>query len=121
MTPHQAICHLSDSFRRMTGKDPLSPVRMVLGRTLIKWVALYLPRPWPPGIKTPPEVDQEVGGTTPMDFEHDRRELEVLMEQFAQSRGGDFQPHPIFGRLSDAQWQRWGYLHVDHHLRQFGA
>jgi hypothetical protein len=31
MTPHQAICHLSDSFRRMTGKDPLSPVRMVLG------------------------------------------------------------------------------------------
>jgi uncharacterized protein DUF1569 len=121
MTPHQAICHLSDSFRRMMGKDPLSPVRMVLGRTLIKWVALYLPRPWPPGIKTPPEVDQEVGGTKPMDFEHDRRELEGLMEQFAQSRGGDFQPHPIFGRLSDAQWQRWGYLHVDHHLRQFGA
>jgi len=27
----------------------------------------------------------------------------------------------MFGRLSDAAWLRWGYLHMDHHLRQFGA
>ena len=30
-------------------------------------------------------------------------------------------PHPIFGALSRAAWLRWGYLHVDHHLRQFGV
>ena len=29
--------------------------------------------------------------------------------------------HPIFGRLSRTAWLRWGYLHIDHHLRQFGA
>jgi len=28
--------------------------------------------------------------------------------------------HPIFGRMSLWEWQRWGYLHTDHHLRQFG-
>jgi hypothetical protein len=27
-------------------------------------------------------------------------------------------PHFLFGRLSE--WARWGYLHMDHHLRQFG-
>ena len=121
MTPHQAVCHLSDSFRGIMGRNPLSPVRMVWGRTLIKWIALYLPRPWPRGINGPPEVDQGIGGTKPVDFERDRRELEALMERFAQGRSRDFQPHPIFGRLSDAQWQRWAYLHIDHHLRQFGA
>jgi hypothetical protein len=25
---------------------------------------------------------------------------------------------PIFGRMSDAEWLRWGYLHTDHHRRQ---
>jgi hypothetical protein len=29
--------------------------------------------------------------------------------------------HPLFGRMSDADWLRWAYLHADHHLRQFGA
>jgi hypothetical protein len=29
--------------------------------------------------------------------------------------------HPIFGRMSEAAWMRWAYLHTDHHLRQFGA
>jgi hypothetical protein len=30
-------------------------------------------------------------------------------------------PHPVFGAMSDSAWRRWGYLHTDHHLRQFGA
>jgi hypothetical protein len=29
-------------------------------------------------------------------------------------------PHFLFGPLSEAQWARWGYRHMDHHLRQFG-
>jgi hypothetical protein len=29
--------------------------------------------------------------------------------------------HPIFGALSARDWLRWGYLHADHHLRQFGV
>lgn len=71
-------------------------------------------------VKTMPEVDQEIGGTKPVEFERDKRELEALIEQFAQDTSADLQPHPIFGRLSTAEWQRWGYLHMDHHLRQFG-
>jgi hypothetical protein len=121
MTPHQAICHLSDSFRGIMGTNPIAPVSMVMGTTLVKWIALRLPLKWPPGIKTPPEVDQEIGGTRPVEFERDRRDLELMIERFAQSRSRDLHPHPIFGRLSDAEWQRWGYLHLDHHLRQFSV
>jgi hypothetical protein len=68
-----------------------------------------------------PEVDQEIGGTRPVEFVRDRRELEALIEQFARRTDATLQPHPMFGRLSTAEWQRWGYLHMDHHLRQFGA
>lgn len=29
--------------------------------------------------------------------------------------------HSIFGPMTSAEWLRWGHLHLDHHLRQFGA
>jgi hypothetical protein len=28
--------------------------------------------------------------------------------------------HSLFGPMSFADWMRWGYLHADYHLRQFG-
>ena len=121
MTPHQAVCHLSDSFRSMMSPNPISSVSTIVSRTVIKWIALQAPMQWPHGVKTRPEVDQEIGGTRPVEFSRDERQLEALIEQFVQRTGADFQPHPMFGRLTTEEWQRWGYLHLDHHLRQFGV
>jgi len=28
--------------------------------------------------------------------------------------------HSLFGQMSYVDWMRWGYLHTDHHLREFG-
>jgi hypothetical protein len=121
MTPHQAVCHLSDSFRSMMNPVPISSRSNVFSRTFVKWIAIHSGLPWPHGVRTMPEVDQEIGGTRPVEFVRDRQELEALIEQFAHRTDATLQPHPIFGRLSTAEWQRWGHLHMDHHLRQFGA
>ena len=121
ITAHQAVCHLSDSFRSMMSPTAISSVATPFSRTVIKWIALHAPMTWPHGVKTRPEVDQEIGGTEPVDFAHDRRRLEALIEQFAARRDDDFQPHPMFGPLTTGEWQRWGWLHTDHHLRQFGV
>lgn len=120
MNPHEAMCHLSDSFRAMMNLMPISSKSSMFTRSLVRWIALHSMFPWPHGVKTMPEVDQEIRGTKPVEFERDKRELEVLIDRFAQRTSADLQLHPIFGRLSNAEWQRWGYLHVDHHLRQFG-
>jgi len=122
MSAHQMVCHLSDSFRVVMGQKPVSHATSLLQRTIVKWIALYLPLPWPAGILTRPEIDQELAGTKPLDFAADVTQLEALLELItAQTRSFDWQSHPVFGRLSDAAWLRWGYLHMDHHLRQFGA
>jgi hypothetical protein len=121
MSAHQMICHLADSFRVTIGEktvsaDPGAPNK------IMKWCALQLPFAWPHGVQTRPEVDQFVGGTTPMEFESDREELLRLLHRFArQPRTFEWQPHPIFGHMRDQEWMRWGYLHTDHHLRQFGV
>ena len=120
MSAPQMVCHLSDSFHCAMGKKPLKMVRFSLWR-LTKWIALYGPLHWPHGVKTRPEVEQGKGGTPPVEFEADLQRLLASIERFTQSpREFEFLPHPMFGRMTERQWMRWGYLHCDHHLRQFG-
>jgi uncharacterized protein DUF1569 len=124
MSAHQMVCHLNDTFLCVMGRKPVSHATGVFQRTVVKWVALYAPLRWPPGrIRTRPEIDQCLGdGTKPSEFATDMAQLQGLVESFtAPSRDFEWQPHPIFGPLSDREWLRWGYLHMDHHLRQFGA
>jgi hypothetical protein len=105
-----------------TGEKRVSDASDPFQRTVVKWLALYLPVPWPPGIPTRPELDQTVGGTTPTDFAADVARLAGLVEHVTtEPRSFDWHAHPYFGRMSDAAWLRWGYLHMNHHLRQFGA
>jgi Protein of unknown function (DUF1569) len=121
LSAHQMVCHLNDSFRLVTGErhaKPTSGVTVVLQRTIVKWTALWVPLRWLRGIPTVPEIDQEIGGTRPLEFAADLADLEGLIE-VVSTRRFERTVHPFFGRMSAAAWLRWGYLHVDHHLRQF--
>jgi hypothetical protein len=122
MTAPQMVCHLTDSFRAIMGERPSSPSPLKIPRwrqRLVKLVALQLPFPWPHGVKTRPDVDQERGGTPPREFAADVAELARACERFAEDqrpRGA----HYMLGPLTREEWCRWGYRHMDHHLRQFG-
>ncbi|HSS96345.1 MAG TPA: hypothetical protein VLK33_04920, partial [Terriglobales bacterium] len=79
MSSSQMICHLSDSFRRTLGEkqaENLPP------KKILKLLALWVPIPWPHGFKTRPEMDQEIGGTRPVQFEMDRKQLLEYMDRF---------------------------------------
>ena len=121
MSAHQMICHLSDSFLAVTGQRHISPASGPLQRTVTKWIALYAPLKWPRGIPTRPEVDQEVGGTKPSHFAADVTQLEMLVELITTRKECFGPTHPIFGNMSNTDWMRWAYLHMDHPLRQFGC
>jgi uncharacterized protein DUF1569 len=122
MTAHQMVCHLGDSFRGVIGEKALAGKPATFTQGLMKWGALYVPLRWPHGIKTMPEMDQEIGGTRPVEFDGDVRELRRLLERFTrQPRDFSWRPHPIFGEMTEKDWMRWGYLHMDHHFRQFGV
>jgi hypothetical protein len=122
MSVHQMVCHLGDAFRMAMGHRAVTQATGLVQRTLMKGIALYAPIAWPAGILTRPEVDQEAGGTRPAEFSADVAEVERLMAIFAAAADCDsWPPHPIFGAMSKRAWLRWGYLHTDHHLRQFSA
>ena len=126
MTAPQMVRHLTDAFQNILGERAASssPRRRApfVGRTLVKWMALYAPVPWPKGMRTHPLADQERGGTPPSgDFAADVLALEQACARFiAAGQRGRRPSHFMFGSLSESQWCRWAYLHMDHHLRQFG-
>jgi DinB family protein len=120
MTAHQMICHLTDSFLGVLGDRPLGPAPMPLPRKIVKFIALDLPVHWPHGVKTMPEIDQEAGGTRPVEFAADLEALRFQLDRFLANPRAIEPAHPIFGPMSQADWMRWAYLHMDHHLRQFG-
>ena len=64
------------------------------------------------------EVDQELGGTKPAEWDRDHAELLKMVDSFEAKAG---HPHPIFGPLTAEEWNVWGFRHADHHLRQFGV
>jgi hypothetical protein len=126
MTAPQMICHLADSFRVTIGEKPwaldrVSVTPIPMPDWFVKWVAFNVPMRWPRGTPTRPEVDAERNGTPPAEFAADCGELLRLLDRFTRRpRDFDWQPHPIFGAMTEPEWMRWGYLHMDHHLRQFG-
>jgi Protein of unknown function (DUF1569) len=120
MSAHQMICHLTDSFRAALGEKQISLSSTLFKRTIYKWAALWVPLQWPHGIKTRPEMDQQQGGTQPVEFASDVEKLRKLCDQFCGWKG-EFAPHATFGQLSRTERMRHAYLHIDHHFRQFGA
>lgn len=119
MTAHEMVCHMGDSFEIVLDRRCVEPIKTPLPPAVMKWFALQLPMRWPKGVPTAPEVEQGVGGTHPSDWERDHRRLREVFDAFCAKREA-WPQHPFFREMSVADWMRWGYLHSDHHLRQFG-
>ena len=72
-------------------------------------------------MQTFPEIDPEKGDTAPSEFEADMLKLESLIRRFVETGGKTLPAHYAWGAMSKEEWGRYGYRHVDHHLRQFGV
>jgi hypothetical protein len=57
------------------------------------------------------------------DFDEEKAKLINLVKRFQQAGPGTLMknPHPFFGKLTPAEWDKLNAKHLDHHLRQFGA
>ena len=120
MTVHQMLCHLNDSYGIALGEKIASPATGFLQRTVLKWIALESSLRWGKGFPTRPEVEQGKGGSLPVEFLRDREFLASTVVRFCGQLPDPPLSHPVFGPMSRQDWWRWGYLHADHHLRQFG-
>ncbi len=113
--PHM-ICHLGDMLAISLGELPAESMnRKAFQRFPLKHLVIYV-LPWPKGAPSAPEQRS----TAPGDFDADRRRLIERMERFAATPRTKGPAHPLFGPLSNDQWNCLHARHIGHHLKQFG-
>lgn len=120
MTVGGMLCHVDDSYKVVMDERPLFATKIDVPKGLAKFVALRLPMRWPRNLPTGDNLRQGAGGTPPCEFEIDRARVLETLGRFCACTTLIAQ-HPFFGNMTSADWMRWGYLHADHHLRQFSA
>ena len=57
---------------------------------------------------------------TEKEFEKEKSTLLEMINNFTEQNMVDT-PHPFFGKLTNEQWSRGTWKHLDHHLQQFGV
>jgi uncharacterized protein DUF1569 len=115
------LCHLDDSYQLGLGERAGELVRIPVPRGMVKYLALRLPIEWKRNMGTMPAVRQGAGGTVPGAFTDDQTRLLDTVTRFCTCPTLAETQHPFFGPMAAADWLRWGWLHADHHLRQFSA
>ncbi len=118
MTAPQMVAHLNDAMRMARGDLRVKSKNMPLLRWYpIKMLVIYV-MPFPKNAPTAPEIISR----TPDDFAAEVTAAKALIERNAAEI--DSLPdveHPVFGKMSRADWGALGHRHIDHHLRQFGV
>jgi hypothetical protein len=54
------------------------------------------------------------------EFEKEKQQLINMINSFSETNMSG-EPHPFFGKLTNGEWARGTWKHLDHHLRQFGV
>jgi hypothetical protein len=80
--------------------------------------ALYNDKPWRKNLPTAPMLKTKEA----KDFNIEVKILEKLVNDFhLLSNRKEWNAHPMFGKLTNEQWGKMQYKHLNHHLRQFGV
>ena len=122
MRAGQMLVHCADQLRISRGEKRVRSARVPgLLKPLAKWyfVTRGLAQGFKKGMKTLPEMDARRGMTPPVSFATDHATLLGLLAPAQYSPGGI--EHPLFGHLSAREFGEITWLHLDHHLRQFGV
>ena len=82
--------------------------RLLFGRRILAWT---LKHGIPPGVTLDPRLNPPAD----CDFDTSFVELERSVAKYSAYRGR-LKPHPVFGRLNRASWDRLHCFHCAHHL-----
>lgn len=117
MTNGQMLRHCQGPLNIMLGKNDYNLKPNWLINLLFKKI-LYSDKLWRKGLPTAKAFKQ----TKAYDFTTEKAYLVTLVNELGEQMDKtDWGKHPAFGHLTNEQWGKMQYKHLDHHLRQFGV
>ena len=118
MSVSQMLKHMSTAFSVPINKIrlPKDKLYYIAANPFTRWVMINVMPKWPKNMAT---VDAFIVKEDP-DFATAKAEFLQVFNEFLVSK--DFSgSHPAFGVMPREQWGQAMYIHLDHHLRQFGV
>ncbi|SHM69671.1 Protein of unknown function [Cyclobacterium lianum] len=110
-------CNLANQ-RVLSWDKPVLPAS--LKQKITKFVVLKLIPVFPKDVKTAPQFDTK-GKINREAFDREKKLFASCLHEFYRPGASFNAPHPFFGPLDTVEWGHVVWLHVDHHLRQFGV
>ncbi len=119
MDVSQMMAHCSTALDMASGRIQLP--RLLIGRLIGGFIKPIFWNEKPFSRNNP--TDPKLVVSDQRDFLREQERLQANVRQFHDGgeSGCTKHPHPFFGDLTQQQWSRGMYKHLDHHLRQFGA
>ncbi len=87
---------------------------------IMKLLGLYLKPHFPKNRKGATRNDT-AGTVLAIDFDEQLCRCKAILNRIPRHRKPITLPHPVFGSLTNKEWGRAAWKHMDHHLRQFGV
>jgi hypothetical protein len=118
MNVTEMLHHCNTSLRMIMHAEPAtnsSTIKQVILRVAFLTVLTKFPKE----VRAPRKLDVKRNGAMIGDFDKHKNELLSLLDMFSMQQN-IYGLHPYFGKLSHKQWGIFTWMHIDHHLRQFG-
>lgn len=80
--------------------------------------SMYNDKPWRKNLPTSPALKAK----EEKDLTIEKTKLKQLVSDFYNCKNRkNWNPHPLFGKLTQDQWGKMQFKHLNHHLTQFGV
>lgn len=118
MNVSQMMKHMSVAFAVPTGKITLPKDKLyyLSANPLARWLLVKAITKWPKNMVTASDF---VVKDNP-EFDSTKQELLTNLNEFLTATRLDGQ-HPVFGVMDKELWGEAMYIHLNHHLEQFGV
>jgi hypothetical protein len=120
MTVAQMLHHLNLSCGGSLGFYDLPDESYLVSRTVFRWILVDWFPEQPVGLRLPKGF--KIAPSATFDFDFEKEQLLKLLDVAWHARlPADWQPHPMFGKMTPTEWGKLLQIHIDYHLRQFAA
>ena len=120
MNVSQMLHHLNLACGGSLGFYTLPDESYLVSRTVFRWILIDWFPEQPVGLRLP--KDFKIPHDAQFEFDFEKQQLLKILDVAWRARAAaDWQPHPMFGKMTPVEWGKLLQIHIDYHLRQFAA
>ncbi len=120
MQPAEMLRHCSDALL-LTLSTPKTIKKSTTRQRVLKFMMLNFISRFPMKAKAPRQLDMLRNPALELNIEEEKKRFAENINRFYNHKDVIQTTHPYFGNMNKKQWGILTWMHMDHHLRQFGV